>query len=101
MVSHTSAVRKFDALEQDPLAAGSGLGVEAVLDGSFQRLNGKIRVTVRFLRVEDGAPLWAGQFDEEFSSIFSLQDEITKKLTKILVSRVGGKEEWVNERFTP
>jgi TolB-like protein len=31
-----SAVRRYSSLEQDPVAAGRELGVEAVLDGSIQ-----------------------------------------------------------------
>jgi len=91
-ISPTSAVRKFTALEQDPVAAGRTLGVEGVLDGSFQKLDGKIRVTVRLIRVQDGVPLWGGQFDEEPTSIFSLQDSIATKVANALVSQLSGPE---------
>ena len=56
-VRPTSAVRKYVGAEQDPLAAGRELGVEAVLDGSVQSSGDRLRVTVQLLRVSDGAPL--------------------------------------------
>src|SRR5262245_36109207 len=47
VVRPTSAVRKYAALDQDPLAAGREQRVDAVLESSFQRSGEKIRVTVR------------------------------------------------------
>src|SRR5204862_1411983 len=45
-VRPTSAIRKYAGIEQDPLAAGRELGVEAVLEGSLQRVDDRVRVTV-------------------------------------------------------
>src|SRR6266508_3236608 len=58
-VRPTSAVRKYTGLEQDAVVAGREQRVDAVLDGSIQKLGDRIRVTVRLMRVEDGAQLWA------------------------------------------
>lgn len=52
-VRPVGAVRRFAGLEQDPMAAGRELRVEGVLDGSIQRSGERLRVTVRFFRVED------------------------------------------------
>lgn len=45
IVRPLSSVRKYGAPEQDPMAAGRALEVEAVLDGSIQRRDSKIRIT--------------------------------------------------------
>src|SRR5262249_10328021 len=57
IVRPTSSVLPF--VTQDPLQAGQALKVDAVLDGSLQQAGQRVRVTVRLLRVSDGAPLWA------------------------------------------
>jgi len=49
-----SAVRRYSGPEQDALAAGQALQVEAVLDGELARSGDRVRVTVRLLRVADG-----------------------------------------------
>lgn len=84
VVRPLSSVRRFDNLEQDPLVAGRELGVEAVLDGSIQRVGDKIRVNVRLLKTADGASLWSNTFDKEFTDIFAVQDEISEKVAEAL-----------------
>ncbi|HEV8130495.1 MAG TPA: winged helix-turn-helix domain-containing protein, partial [Acidobacteriota bacterium] len=49
-VRPTSAVRKYGNAGQDAISAGSELRVDAVLDGSIQRINDRIRVTVQLFR---------------------------------------------------
>ena len=87
-----TAVRRFHAPDQDPLAAGRELGVEAVLDGHIQRLNDRIRVTVRLVRIVDGRQLWASQYDEQLTSIFDIQDAISERVTRELTLRLSPQE---------
>jgi serine/threonine-protein kinase len=87
-----SAVRRYGGLEQDPLAAGRQLGVEAVLDGTVQRSGDSVRVTARLVRVGDGRQLWEGRFDAPFTDIFSVQDSISERVATALVPRLGGEE---------
>src|SRR5512135_2479227 len=84
IVRPLSSVRKYTSLEQDPLAAGRELGVESILEGSIQRDGRQIRVTARLIRVPDGVSLWAGKFDEEFTSVFDVQDSISDKVASAL-----------------
>jgi TolB-like protein/Tfp pilus assembly protein PilF len=97
VVRPTSAIRKYTAQEQDALAAGREQQVDAVLEGSIQRINDKIRVTVRLLRVRDGSPLWAYKCDEESADLFKLQDAISEQVAGVLMLKLTGREK---ERLT-
>jgi DNA-binding winged helix-turn-helix (wHTH) protein/TolB-like protein/Flp pilus assembly protein TadD len=88
IVRPLSSVRKFGNLEQDALLAGRELGVEAVLDGSLQRVEDKIRVNARLIKTADGASLWSETFDEKFTDIFVVQDVISKKVVEALKVRL-------------
>jgi tetratricopeptide (TPR) repeat protein len=66
------------------------LGVDAVLDGSLQRRRDRLRVSVRLLRVADGRQLWAQNFDQEFTTIFDLQDVIAERVARELAARWTG-----------
>jgi DNA-binding winged helix-turn-helix (wHTH) protein/TolB-like protein/Flp pilus assembly protein TadD len=88
-----SSVRRFSGLEQDALVAGRALGVESVLDGQIQRAGDRIRVTARLLSVGDGKQLWAEQFDEKFTDVFSVQDSISRKVTSALALQLTGEEQ--------
>ncbi len=88
-----SSVRKYDALEQDPIAAGREQRVDAVLDGQIQKAGERVRVTVRLLRVADGVPIWASQFDEKITDIFAVQDSISERVTAALAVRLTSEEQ--------
>ncbi len=100
-VRPTSAVRKYTGLEQDAVVAGREQRVDAVLDGSMQKLCDRIRVTVRLVRVEDGAQLWAGKFVEKSTDIFLLQDSISQQVAGALAVKLTGEErELLTKHYT-
>src|SRR4030095_1773596 len=92
IVRPASAVRKYTALDNDELAAGREQRVDAVLEGTIQKASDKIRVTVRLVRVADGALLWADQFDEKFTNLFAVQDSISERVAGALAVRLTGDE---------
>ncbi len=50
IVRPTSAVRRYLTEDTDALAAAKQLGVDSVLEGSFQRADDRLRVSVNLLR---------------------------------------------------
>jgi DNA-binding winged helix-turn-helix (wHTH) protein/TolB-like protein/Tfp pilus assembly protein PilF len=99
-VSPLSSVRRFAGSEQDVLAAGRALGVQAVLDGHIQRVNGELRVSARLLNVSDGRQLWAELYDEPFTDIFSVQDAIAAKVRAALRVHLSGEASPALRRYT-
>jgi len=91
-VRPVSAVRKYAGLEQDAVGAGREQKVDAVVDGQIQKSGEKIRVTVRLVRVVDGAALWISQFDEKLTDIFSVQDSISERVVGVLAVKLTGEE---------
>jgi DNA-binding winged helix-turn-helix (wHTH) protein/tetratricopeptide (TPR) repeat protein len=92
VVRPTGSVRKYTDLEQDPVTAGRELAVVSVLDGCIQKLDDRIRVTARLVRVEDGCSLWSGKFDQNFTDIFAVEDSISEKVTEALAVELTGEE---------
>jgi serine/threonine-protein kinase len=84
IVRPLNATRGFVALDQDPLAAGRQLEVDAVIDGTMQVVDGRVRASARLLRVADGHQLWAGKFEERFAHIFDVQDAIAQRVAAAL-----------------
>ena len=85
-------MRKYADLDQDPVAAGRELNVESVLEGSIQKSDDRIRVTVRLLSVRDGKSLWAEKYDEQFTDIFTIQDRVAKQVAESLKLTLTGEE---------
>ena len=55
---------------------GKQLGVHAVLEGSVQREEDRVRITVQLINVEDEFHFWSEQYDEKLDDIFALQNKI-------------------------
>jgi DNA-binding winged helix-turn-helix (wHTH) protein/TolB-like protein/Flp pilus assembly protein TadD len=91
-VRPTSAVRRYADGEQSALKAGQELRAEAVLEGSVQRLDDRLRVTVRLIGVEADRPLWGEKFDEKFTDIFAVQDLISERVAAALELELTGEE---------
>jgi len=84
VVRPTSAVSRYVSGEQDSQLVGRALGVDAVLDGSLQRANGKIKVTLRLIQVDSGTQVWTGSYVESEADIFKLQDSISQQVAETL-----------------
>ncbi len=98
IVRPTSAVQKYSAGGFDPMTVGREQEVEAVLEGSVQKLGDKVRLTVRLLETKSGAPLWAYQCDQFCADIFALQDTISEEVATALLARLTGEERRLLER---
>lgn len=92
IVRPTSAVRRYLGVATDPVAAGRELQVDLVLEGSVQRCDERIRVTVQLVSVNEGASLWGARFDEKMTDIFAVQDSIAERLAAALVPRLSEDE---------
>jgi adenylate cyclase len=56
------------------------LAVRYVLEGSVQRSDDRVRITVKLIDATAGYHLWAENYDREVKDIFALQDEIAVKI---------------------
>jgi len=100
-VRPTSAVFNYTSGEQDLASAGRDLRVESVLDGSIQKLDGRIRVTARLVRVQDGSLMWADTFDGRSADIFAVQDAISERLASALaLNPTGNERKLLTKRYT-
>jgi TolB-like protein len=92
VVRPMASVRKYTDPHADPVKIGQEVQAEAVLDGSIQKADGRVRVTVRLTDVRNGATLWAEQFDESFTDIFKVQDSISDRVARALPIRLSSEE---------
>jgi DNA-binding winged helix-turn-helix (wHTH) protein/TolB-like protein/Tfp pilus assembly protein PilF len=84
-----NSVKDYMGIEQeDPLKFGEKLRVDAVLEGTLQQTENRLRVNVRLWDVRDGALLWQDSFDSVEADFFDLQDTISNRVTQSLVSQL-------------
>ena len=91
-IRQTSSVRKFTSPDDDPLAAGRELNVDAVLDASIQQTGNQTRITWRLIGVKDGALLATGVVDKHSNDPFAVQDAVATYVAQALSSQLTGEE---------
>ncbi len=83
-VRPTSAVARYETQPAEALEVGRRLGVDAVLEGTFQKLEGTTRVSVQMTDLSRGAILWSERIDLPEGKLFELQDAISRRLVERL-----------------
>ena len=83
-VRPTSSVLRFNQPGQNALAAGRKLAVEEVIEGQIERVDDRVRVNARLWRVSDGVLLWENTFDEHFTSLFNVEENISRHIAQAL-----------------
>jgi len=83
-VRPTSAVRKFLTEDTDAIAAAQQLSTDAVLEGSVQHADDRLRISVNLLRTSDGVSIWSDNFDMHSADIFTIQDSVAQQVVSKL-----------------
>ncbi len=91
-VISVNAISRYTGVTQEPLEIGKKLNVDVVIDGTLQKANGKLRVTLRMIRISDNKQLWSDSFDEAELEIFRLQDLIARETAQALSLKLNPKD---------
>jgi len=60
------------------------LGVRYVLEGSFRKVEDRVRLTAQLIDAITGHHLWAERYERDLKDIFALQDEITLEILRAM-----------------
>lgn len=91
-VRPSRAVFKYAGQNADTVEAGKELKVDAVLNGSIQRIGERVRITVQLVSVPDGKTLWADKFDSNLTDLFAMQDSFSEQIARSLTLKITGAE---------
>lgn len=91
-VRPTSSVLKYVNTPTDPSQAAQELGVDSVLDGTYQRASGVVRVSIQLIDRKNKSTRWAKQYDLRGNDMLKFQDEIAQKVVEGLQVQVSGQE---------
>jgi adenylate cyclase len=63
---------------------GRDLGVRSVLEGSIRRAGNRVRITAQLIDAGSGGHLWAERYDRDWTDIFEVQDDVTRRIVEAL-----------------
>ena len=67
---------------------GRELGARYLVEGSVRRSSDRLRISIQLADASNGTLLWSTQYDEEPKDIFSIQDNITRRVTGALAVKL-------------
>jgi TolB-like protein/Tfp pilus assembly protein PilF len=68
------------------------LGVRYVMEGSVQRAGNEIRINAQLIDSTSGGHVWAGRYDGTLDDVFSMRDQIIRKIIAELSVELGDQE---------
>ncbi|MBQ4855129.1 hypothetical protein IMW82_10675 [Rhodanobacter sp. B2A1Ga4] len=90
IAARTSAFA-FKGKAEDLRKVGEVLDVATVLEGSVQKSGDEVRITAQLIDARSGYHLWSEKYDRKLTSIFAVEDEISKAIAdKLQVQLSGG-----------
>ena len=92
-VRPTAQVLKYADSAHEITAVGRELGVDLILSGRVQQDGDRIRVTVQLIHAKQGHPVWAQQFDERFTDLFTVEDLISQQVAEALTLKLTADEQ--------
>jgi adenylate cyclase len=87
-----AAVFAYKGRNPTPSEVGRDLMVRYVIEGSVRRTPEQTRVSISLTDTSRSAVLWSEKYDVEPKDIFSVQDEITRRISGALAVRVSSLE---------
>ena len=79
-----STTSQFKGTVTDVASIANRLGAEVVLTGSVRRYQNKIAVTARLIDGSDGGELWSENYDRQLSDIYTIQEDIARRVARAL-----------------
>jgi adenylate cyclase len=72
---------------------GQKLGVRYVLEGSVQKSGDRMRINANLIEAGTARQVWAEQYDEEISNIFTVQDKVIGQIVSALAVQLTDVEQ--------
>ncbi len=89
VISQTSANLYQSGHPRNSREIGEQLGVAHLLEGSVQRVGGRIRVHAQLIDAHSDTHLWADHYDRDLADIFAIQSEIAQAIVKQLQVKIS------------
>jgi TolB-like protein/DNA-binding SARP family transcriptional activator/Tfp pilus assembly protein PilF len=99
VISRTSVI-EYRGARGNLREIADGLGAGIVLEGSVQRVDGRVRITVQLIDAARDVHLWAERYDRELNDIFAIQTDVARQVARVVRGTVAGAAADAGERPT-
>ena len=100
VIGRTSTLKYKEEKKSVP-EIGEELGVNYIVEGTVQRQENKMRISVQLVRVLNEDHIWSDLYDRELNDIFIVQTNIAKRIAEELKTKLTPEEkEHISETAT-
>ncbi len=88
VISHTSVLHYRNTSKTLP-EIGRELKVDAVVEGSVARGNGRVRITAQLIEAATDRHLWADTYERSTADLLALQDDVARDIARHVQSKLS------------
>ena len=92
VISRTSVMQYKNSAERNLRAVGKALGVAHILEGTVQRVGGRVRVSAQLIDARTDGHLWAERYDRDIADVFAIENELAEQIVAKLKSKLSPQE---------
>ena len=92
VISRSSVMQYRSGTARNLREIGRQLGVANLLEGSVQRIAGKVRVNAQLIDTRTDTHLWAQTYDRDLADVFAIQSDIAKSIAEQLRAKLAPEE---------
>jgi TolB-like protein/class 3 adenylate cyclase/Flp pilus assembly protein TadD len=92
VISRTSVMQYKSGVGRNLREIAEQLGVAHVLEGSVQRMGGRVRVNAQLIDARTDAHLWAEHYDRPLDDVFAIQSEVAQAIADQLNAKLSPEE---------
>jgi TolB-like protein/Tfp pilus assembly protein PilF len=92
VISRTSSMQFRSDVPRNLREIANSLGVAHILEGTIQRVEGRLRVSAQLIDARSDAHIWAQHFDMEVSNIFDIESQVAETIVSQLKSKISPEE---------
>jgi TolB-like protein/Flp pilus assembly protein TadD len=91
VISRTSTQR-YKSAPNDLREIAKQLGVANILEGSVQKANDQVRISVQLINALNDSHLWAETYDRKLIDVFQIETDLAQKIASSLEAKLSGRE---------
>jgi TolB-like protein/class 3 adenylate cyclase/Tfp pilus assembly protein PilF len=92
VISRTSVMQYKTGVERNLRDIAKALGVSHVVEGSVQRVGGRVRVSAQLIDAKTDAHVWAEHYDRDLADVFAIQSELAEQIVAQLKAKLSPQE---------
>ena len=91
VIARTSVMRYKGTTKTVP-EIGRELGVDAIVEGSVQRVGGRVRITAQLIRASTDKHLWASEYERDAADVLKLEAEVARTIAQEIQAHLTPEE---------